>query len=142
MGFFLTLKYFISIWPYFFYIWLTLFYKNVRWFNKHNNFNKFGNYIMIWALKGWVSVIIQFLLGLINYYDSDYPYQICLIFVFETSNLCFCGGDAGCVAYRFSTKKTTTHDCYYYLLISDSFPTSVLKSIRNMKLPSASLPLL
>lgn len=60
---------------------------------------------MIWALKGWVSVIIQFLLGLINYYDSDYPYQICLIFVFETSNLCFCGGDAGCVAYRFSTKK-------------------------------------
>lgn len=89
----------------FFYIWLTLFYKNVRWFNKHNNFNKFGNYIMIWALKGWVSVIIQFLLGLINYYDSDYPYQICLIFIFETSNLHFCGGDAGCVAYRFSTKK-------------------------------------
>lgn len=28
-------------------------------------------------------------------------------------------------------KKTTTHDCYYYLLISDSFPTSVLKSIRK-----------
>lgn len=52
-----------------------------------------------------MSVIKQFLLGLINYYDSDYPYQICLIFIFETSDLCFCGGDAGCVAYRFSTKK-------------------------------------